>query len=151
MCAEKKKTKTQLRWDFNDRVYETIMESIISETKDNRKTMEVKLQFKMTHKKITLRMYGQEIIFEILGSGRVIITLKEGCHYPHNEELFSYTEDVETQEEFIVRLNNLMRNLMTVFLGKNGEDFHSYMDYVEFRGLSVCEAYEMLLDEGRNY
>ena len=44
MCAEKKKTKAEIRWDFIDRVYETNMEGIIEKTRRSKKTIDLSTQ-----------------------------------------------------------------------------------------------------------
>lgn len=151
MCAEKRKTKTQLRWEFNDHVFETIMKGIVSGCAGTKETIEIRTNYKMSYRKIHLKAFGQDVTFEILGSGIVKIALKAPGHRVYEEELFVYTEETDRQDEFIKKLEQLMRNIMSVFLGKDGEDFHSYMRYVDYRGLSVFEAYEMLADEGRIY
>ena len=151
MHEEKKRTRTQMRWDFNDRIFENIMDAIVAETKDIKRTLDIKVHFKMSYRKIHLKSFSQDIIIEIFGSGIVKVKLKEGRSIEYNEDIFEYVEDTAIQEEFIDKLSKLMRNLMSVFLGKNGEDLYSYMRYLTYTGLSLFDVYERLLDEGRNY
>ena len=54
MCAEKKRTRTQLRWDFNDQIFGTIMDAVVAETKDTKRTMDIKIHFKMSYRKINV-------------------------------------------------------------------------------------------------
>lgn len=142
--TEKKKTKAELRREFNDLVCETVLKSILKIAKGTQKTHEIKTQYKMSQRRIYIKRYNQDITINILANGEIFLELREFCHSDFRERIFVYTEDKEVQNEFIESLERFMMNLMSTYLDKEDFNFHSYMDYVVFGDIPLFEVYDVM-------
>ena len=94
--------------------------------------------------------YGRNLAFQIYGDGNIAIELKEAFHADHVEQVFEYDADNEKQDAFIVELAGMAPCLIRVFIEKEVEDFHTYMDYVS-DGNTAFEAYQRMKEDFRGY
>ena len=147
MEEKKKLTPAAKRLVFNDRVYRTILDEVMEQTSGCLKTLDVKSKFKMYSRKIHLHRYGRDVMFYIAREGNVSIELKEFAHDDYALQIFNYDEDLEQQEEFLRSLKKLVNEVLNAFLDKDGDDFHTYMDYVVNFSVPLFEAYEEMKSE----
>ena len=128
--AEIKKMETEKKYDFINRVYDTVLRCIPVETRGYRKKIEVRIVHQNFNRYVRFHAYGRNLAFQIYGDGNIAIEMKEALHSDHVEQIFEYDADTEKQDAFIEGLSELAPSLIRVFIDKEAEDFHTYMDYV---------------------
>ena len=148
--AEIKKMETEKKYDFINRVYDTILRTIPVETRGYRKKIEVRIVHQNFNRYVRFHAYGKNMAFQIYGDGNIAIELKEALHADHVEQIFEYDADSEKQDAFIAELAEMAPCVIRVFIEKDIEDFHTYMDYVS-DGLTAFEAYQRMQEDFRGY
>ena len=128
--AEIKKMETEKKYDFINRVYETVLRCIPMETRGYRKKIQVYVTHMNFNRYIRFHAYGQDLAFQIYGDGNVAIEMKEAFHSDHTEQIFEYDADIVIQDAFVDELAKMAPCLIRVFIDRGVEDFHTYMDYV---------------------
>jgi len=128
--AEIKKMETENKYDFINRVYNTILGCIPMETRGYRKKIEVRIVHQNFNRYVRFHAYGQDLAFQIFGDGNIAIEMKEAFHSDHKEQIFEYNGDIVVQDAFIDELAKVAPCLIRVFIDRGVEDFHTYMDYV---------------------
>lgn len=148
--AEIKRMETEKKYDFISRVYDTILRCIPVETRGYRKKIEVRIVHQDFNRYVRFHAYGRNLAFQIYGDGNIAIEMKEAFHSDHVEQLFEYDADAEKQDAFIADLAEMAPCVIRVFIDREAQDFHSYMDYVS-EGMTVFAAYKKMMDEYRGY
>ena len=148
--AEIKKMETEKKYDFINRVYETILRSIPAETRGYRKKIQVYITHQNFNRYVRFHAYGQDLAFQIYGDGNIAIEMKEALHSDHVEQIFSYDADIVVQDSFIEELTEMAPCMIRVFIDRDAQDFHSYMDYIS-EGMAAFAAYKQMMVEYRGY
>ena len=148
--AEIKKMETEKKYDFITRVYDTVLRSIPVETRGYRKKIEVRIVHQNFNRYVRFHAYGKNLAFQIYGDGNVAIEMKEALHGDHLEQLFEYDADIEKQDAFIAELAEMAPCVIRVFIDKEAEDFHTYMDYVSDEQTAFA-AYKQMKEDFRGY
>lgn len=148
--AEIKKMETEKKYDFINRVYDTILDCIPAETRGYRKKIEVRIVHQNYSRYVRFHAYGKDLAFQIFGDGNIALEMKEACHNDHAEQIFDYDADSEKQDAFIAELAEMAPRLIRVFIGRDVMDFHSYMDYVSDTA-GAFDAYNLMQVEAHHY
>lgn len=148
--AEIKKMETEKKYDFINRVYDTILRCIPVETRGYRKKIEVRIVHQNFNRYVRFHAYGKDLAFQIYGDGNIAIEMKEALHGDHTEQIFEYDADAEKQDAFIAELAEMAPCLIRVFIDKDVHDFHTYMDYVSDEP-SAFTAYKQMQVEYHHY
>ena len=148
--AEIKKMETEKKYDFINRVYDTILRCIPEETRGYRKKIEVRIVHQNFNRYVRFHAYGRNLAFQIYGDGNIAVEMREALHSDYVEQLFEYDADTEKQDAFIAELEEMAPCMIRVFIEKEAEDFHTYMDYVS-DGNTAFEAYQRMKEDFRGY
>lgn len=144
--AEIKQMENEKKHNFISKTVDVVLQSLIEQTKENRKKLQVRINFSNYNRYIRFHIYGKDIAIQIYGDGNVGVELKEFCHADYVEQLFEYDADVEKQETFLNKLEEMMYWMIPIFLDKKEYDFHTYMDYVS-RKENVYDAYNFMIED----
>ena len=144
--SEQKKIETEMKRDFIEKVYTTIIKGVPKMTRDKADSLDIRIIHKTHNRYISFLRYGQALKFKIYRDGNVGITLKEFCHDDYETQLFEYIPDKQLQEDFIKRLSKTMSWMLSIFLNREDLDFHSYMDFIS-NSNDIYEAYDKMQDE----
>ena len=148
--AEIKKMETEKKYDFINRVYDTILRCIPAETRGYRKKIEVRIVHQNFNRYVRFHAYGQDLAFQIYGDGNIAVEMKEALHSDHVEQIFGYDADIVVQDAFIEELAEVAPCLIRVFIDRDAQDFHSYMDYLS-EGMTAFVAYKQMMEEYHGY
>lgn len=152
--AEKKISKTEQRKldtankkDFIGKIFQTTLNTLAENTMDvTCGGIKVQIAFTNYNRYIHLNAYGRSTSILIYRDGNVGITLKEFCHNPHEEQLFEFSLDKDTQEHFLVRFHAILDWLIPLSFGKCQYDFHTFMDYASGQS-SIETVYQNISEE----
>ena len=148
--AEIKKMETEKKYDFINRVYDTILRCIPVETRGYRKKIEVRIAHQNFNRYVRFHAYGQDLAFQIYGDGNIAVEMREALHSDHVEQIFGYDADIVVQDAFIEELAEMAPCLIRVFIDKEVEDFHTYMDYVSDEK-NAFAAYKQMKEDFGGY
>lgn len=144
--AEQKKIETAKKRDFIEKTYAVILSSIPEQTKEIRKSVQIRIIHKNANRYIRFHNYSRDINFLLYGDGNVVIELSAFCHDKYTEQLFEYLPEAETQEMLWKKLKEILSWLIKVFLDSDVMDFHAYMDYVSY-SKNMVVAYQTMIAE----
>lgn len=141
-----KQMENEKRHNFISKTVDVVLQSLVEQTKENRKKLQVRIDFTNYNRYIRCHIYGKDIAILIYGDGNVGVELKEFCHDDYAEQLFDYDSDIEKQEDFLNKLEKMLYWMIPIFLDKKEYDFHTYMDYV-FRKENIYDAYNFMVED----
>lgn len=94
------------------------------------KKMDFKIQFSGRNRYIKFSEYGFKMNILLYTRGQVVIQLDEMFNGKFEQQIYEFTEDETEQEQFLVRIIDILEWMLPIFCDKAVVDAHTFTDYL---------------------
>lgn len=145
---EKEKSLAVKKAEFYAKIIDIVFDVTAKNMAESQKKMDFKIQFSGRNRYIKFSEYGFKMNILLYTRGQVVIQLDEMFNGKFEQQIYEFTEDETEQEQFLVRIRDILAWMLPIFCDKAVVDAHTFTDYLRD---DIETAIENVKADWKNY